>query len=118
MQARLEAEDGPYSSADYAHRTTGEAISRVIGAGAERIARGSSSPTRRETAGVVYHVVRGRGTTTVGSAQLAWQRGDTFCIPSWMPYRHEAEKDTYLFRYDDRPVLEAIGAYRREASAS
>ncbi|MDB5028839.1 MAG: hypothetical protein JWO66_2528, partial [Candidatus Eremiobacteraeota bacterium] len=27
-------------------------------------------------------------------------------------------KDTYLFRYDDRPVLEAIGAYRREASAS
>ena len=32
--------------------------------------------------------------------------------------RHEARKDTFLFRYDDRPVLEAIGAYRSEASAS
>ncbi|HEX3550365.1 MAG TPA: cupin domain-containing protein [Candidatus Elarobacter sp.] len=118
MQARLEADPGPYSYAEYAHRQTGGAISRVIGAAAERIARGSSSPTRRETAGVVYHVYRGRGTTTVGGEQLQWEKGDTFCIPSWLPYRHEAHKDTYLFRFDDRPVLDAIGAYRREASAS
>ncbi|HZW53294.1 MAG TPA: cupin domain-containing protein, partial [Candidatus Elarobacter sp.] len=108
----------PYSCADYEHRTTGEHISRVIGASAERIAKGGSSPTRRETAGIVYHVYKGRGSTTVGTARLEWEKGDTFCIPSWMPYRHEATKDTYLFRYDDRPVLEAIGAYRREASAS
>jgi gentisate 1,2-dioxygenase len=118
MEARLEAEDGPYSCADYAHRTTGDAISRVIGASAERIAKGGSSPTRRETAGIVYHVYKGRGSTTVGTARLQWEKGDTFCVPSWMPYRHEAAKDTFLFRYDDRPVLEAIGAYRREASAS
>ncbi len=118
MEARLEAEPGPFSHAEYEHRHTGGPISRVIGAAAERIARGASSPKRRETAGVVYHVYRGRGRTTVGSEQLAWEKGDTFCIPSWMPYRHEADKDTYLFRYDDRPVLEAIGAYRSEASAS
>ncbi len=118
MQARLDAESGPYAFAEYVHRQSGGPISRVIGAAAERIARGSSSPTCRETAGVIYHVYRGRGTTTVGTAQLAWEKGDTFCVPSWMPYRHEASKDTYLFRYDDRPVLEAIGAYRSEASAS
>ncbi len=118
MQARLDAESGPYSFAEYEHRRDGGPISRTIGASAERVARGASSPTRRETAGVIYHVYRGRGTTTVGTAVLAWEKGDTFCIPSWMPYRHEASKDTYLFRYDDRPVLEAIGAYRREASAS
>jgi len=118
MQARLDAESGPYAYAEYEHRANGGPISRVIGAAAERIARGSSSPTRRETAGVIYHVYRGRGMTTVGTAQLKWEKGDTFCIPSWMPYRHEASKDTFLFRYDDRPVLEAIGAYRSEASAS
>jgi gentisate 1,2-dioxygenase len=118
MQARLEADTDPYAYADYTHRTTGGAISRVIGAAAERIARGGSSPNRRETAGIVYHVYKGRGVTTVGDALLEWEKGDTFCVPSWMPYRHEAAKDTYLFRYDDRPVLEAIGAYRVEATAS
>jgi gentisate 1,2-dioxygenase len=118
MEARLEAEDGPYVFAEYAHRDSGGPVSRVIGAAAERIAKGSSSPTRRETAGVIYHVYKGRGVTQVGGERLEWEKGDTFCIPSWMPYRHEAAKDTYLFRYDDRPVLDAIGAYRREASAS
>jgi gentisate 1,2-dioxygenase len=118
MQARLEADDGPYAYAEYAHKLTGGPVSRVIGAAAERLVRGGSSPACRETAGIVYHVVHGRGATVAGTARLEWEKGDTFCIPSWTPYRHEAAKDSYLFRYDDRPVLEAIGAYRREASAS
>jgi gentisate 1,2-dioxygenase len=118
MQARLDAEPGPYAFADYVHKQTGGPVSRVIGAAAERLAGKASSPSRRETAGVVYHVFEGRGTTRVGDQTLTWQQGDTFCIPSWAPYRHEAQRDTYLFRYDDRPVLEAIGAYRAESSAS
>ena len=117
MEARLQAEDGPYSFAEYVHKQTGGAISQTIGAAAERLVGGGSSPARRETAGVIYHVYKGRGSTLVGDERLNWEKGDTFCIPAWMPYRHEAAKDTYLFRYDDRPVLEAIGAYRSEASA-
>jgi gentisate 1,2-dioxygenase len=89
-------------------------LSRTIGAAAERVSGRCSSPTRRETAGIVYHVYEGRGLTRVGGDVLEWQRGDTFCIPAWSPYRHEAARDTYLFRYDDRPILEAIGAYRAE----
>jgi gentisate 1,2-dioxygenase len=118
MEARLEAQPEPYVFAEYEHKRTGGAVSRVIGAAAERIAKGSSSPTRRETAGIICHVYKGRGLTQVGDERLEWEKGDTFCIPSWMPYRHEAAKDSYLFRYDDRPVLEAIGAYRYEASAT
>jgi gentisate 1,2-dioxygenase len=114
MQARLEADPGPYASADYVHRHTGAPLSRVIGAAAERLSGRCSSPTRRETAGIVYHVYEGRGLTRVGGDLLEWQRGDTFCIPSWAAYRHEAARDSYLFRYDDRPILEAIGAYRAE----
>ncbi len=118
MQARLDAEPGPYSFAEYVHKQTGGPVSRVIGAAAERLAAKTSSPQRRETAGVVYHVVQGRGVTRVGEKTLSWERGDTFCIPSWAPYRHDALRDAYLFRYDDRPVLEAIGAYRAESSAT
>ena len=114
MQARLDADPGPYAYADYVHRHTGAPVSRVIGAAAERLAGRCSSPTRRETAGVVYHVYEGRGLTRIGGEVLEWQRGDTFCIPAWSPYRHEAVRDTYLFRFDDRPILDAIGAYRAE----
>jgi gentisate 1,2-dioxygenase len=114
MQARLDADPGPYASADYVHRHTGAPLSRVIGAAAERLSGRCSSPTRRETAGIVYHVYEGRGLTRVGGDLLEWQRGDTFCIPAWSAYRHEASRDAYLFRYDDRPILEAIGAYRAE----
>jgi gentisate 1,2-dioxygenase len=118
MQARLDAEPGPYAFAEYVHKQSGGPISRVIGAGAERVSGRSSSPTRRETAGVVYHVYRGRGRTQVGEMTLEWQQGDTFCVPAWQPYRHDAVKDAYLFRFDDGPVLTAIGAYRNEVSAS
>jgi gentisate 1,2-dioxygenase len=118
MQARLEAEPGPYAFADYVHKQTGGPVSRVIGAAAERLGAKTSSPQRRETAGIVYHVFEGRGVTRVGDQTLSWEQGDTFCIPSWAPYRHDALRDTYLFRYDDRPVLEAIGAYRAESSAT
>lgn len=118
MQARLEAEPGPYAFADYAHKRTGGALSRVIGAAAERLAKNTSSPQRRETAGIVYHVYEGSGSTAVGATKLSWKKGDTFCIPAWAPYRHEAATKSFLFRFDDRPVLEAIGAYRAERSAS
>ena len=114
MQARLDADPGPFATADYIHRHTGAPLSRTIGAAAERVSGRCSSPTRRETAGIVYHVYEGRGLTRVGGDVLEWQRGDTFCIPAWSPYRHEAASATYLFRYDDRPILEAIGAYRAE----
>jgi len=101
--------------------STGRPAAHSRGRSARRPNVSPAAPRRRrgaETAGVVYHVYKGRGATTVGNTLLEWEKGDTFCIPSWMPYRHEAAKSTYLFRYDDRPVLEAIGAYRAEASAS
>jgi len=97
-----------------AHARPAHRSRRVIGAAAERIAGRCSSPTRRETAGIVYHVLRRARAHRVDGHVLEWQRGDTFCVPAWAPYRHEAARDTYLFRFDDRPILDAIGAYRAE----
>src|SRR5438094_3227445 len=33
----------------------------------------------RRTAGAVYHVIEGRGTSRLGDTELGWERGDTFC---------------------------------------
>jgi gentisate 1,2-dioxygenase len=62
----------------------------------------------------VYHVVEGAGYTEVEGKILAWERGDTFCIPSWHHYQHFASsgETVYLYRFDDKPMLNSLGIYR------
>lgn len=110
--ALLDQGSQSFAAVDYNLRGGGHPVSRTIGASAERIDAGTKSPERRETTSAVYHVVEGAGATRVGSKQLDWARGDTFVIPSWMPYVHAATENAYLFRFDDRPLVEALGAYR------
>ncbi len=113
MRAQLDAQPGGFATATY--RTAGgEPVSRTLGAAAERISAGARSGVRRETTSAVYHVVDGRGTTRVGAVDLAWEFGDTFAVPAWMPFEHAADAAHagYLFRFDDRPLLDALGFYR------
>jgi gentisate 1,2-dioxygenase len=114
MQPKLDAAGGPFATAPYVHRITGGPISRTIGASAERIDANASSPARRETTSTIYHVVAGSGRTRAGDVDLVWKKGDTFVIPAWSEFVHTnggAER-AYLFRYDDRPLQEALGIYR------
>jgi gentisate 1,2-dioxygenase len=93
-------------------------VSRILGGSAERLNAGRSSPPVKETASSVYHVVEGSGYTEVEGKKLIWERGDTFCIPSWHQYQHFAtsEETVYLYRFDDKPMLKALGFYRVEGS--
>lgn len=47
---------------------------------------------------------------------LEWKQGDTFCIPSWYKYQlFAADKEAlYLYRFDDKPMIEALDFYRSE----
>ena len=116
IRAKLDGSTSSFYSVEYEQRERRAPISRIVGASAERIAAGTESPRRRETSSAVYHVVEGSGSTTVGEVELQWTRGDTFAVPAWMPYVHRPRGDeaAYLFRYDDRPVLRALGAYRAQ----
>ena len=51
-------------------------------------------------------------------ATLEWTRGDTFVLPAWRLARmtNAGTEQAYLFRFDDRPLITAIGAYRSESS--
>jgi gentisate 1,2-dioxygenase len=115
MQARLDAEPGPWTVSAYTS-PAGAPISRTIGAKAERIDARAASPRRRETTSTIYHVRAGSGVTTIGDAMFAWQRGDTFAVPAWTWFAHEADANetAYLFRYDDSALLDHLGAYRIE----
>jgi gentisate 1,2-dioxygenase len=70
----------------------------------------------RETASSVYHVIEGSGWTQIENEKIFWKRGDTFCIPAWKQYQTFASQDSrvYLYRFDDKPMLKALGFYRVE----
>jgi gentisate 1,2-dioxygenase len=118
MQRALDAQSGSFAAQRYVHRTTGGEISATIGAAAERVDRGTSAPRRRETASSIYHVYAGRGKTRIGNESIAWERNDTFAIPAWFPFEHvnTGDETAYLFRYDDRPLLESMAVYRTETA--
>jgi len=66
----------------------------------------------RSTDSTVYAVVEGAGRCRVGDMVLEFGPKDVFVCPSWMPYRLEADSDTVLFSYSDRPVQQALDLWR------
>ncbi|EUC28762.1 hypothetical protein COCCADRAFT_8927 [Bipolaris zeicola 26-R-13] len=117
MVENLDKAPGKWVSLPYL-QANGTEVSRILGGSAERLNAGESSPPVRETASSVYHVVEGSGYTEVEGKKLTWERGDTFCIPSWHKYQHFASdgQTVYLYRFDDKPMLKALGFYRVEGS--
>ena len=70
---------------------------------------------QRSTANRVFVVVQGCGETTVAHETLQWQEGDTFVVPSWNRYQHNALSDAILFEVSDEAVIRFSGYYRFEA---
>jgi gentisate 1,2-dioxygenase len=116
MQRALDENGGPVAVRRYRNRFDGGEIARAIGASAMRLAPGASTSLARETASSILHVYEGAGTSTIGDGVVHWQRGDTIAVPAWHTVRHTATsyEPAYLFSFDDRPLLDALGAYRRD----
>lgn len=76
--------------------------------------QGFKGKTYRSTDATVYCVVDGRGTAHIGDAQFAFEPHDVFVAPSWQRVRLDAEADSVLFSYSDRPVLAALNLLREE----
>lgn len=118
MEAKLVAVEGSHAIVRYTSQEAGkegQEVSNRLGAQCERIEASSSSPRVRENASSVYHVIDGSGRTTIGDKTIQWEKGDTFAVPAWQPFSHEATTSTFLFRFDDIPMLKALGYYRNEA---
>lgn len=68
----------------------------------------------RSTDSTIYCVVEGTGTAQIGDASLAFEPHDVFVVPSWTPVRLDADRDSVMFSYSDRPVLSALNLLREE----
>jgi gentisate 1,2-dioxygenase len=113
MKLALDSVDGDWTSRPYL-KADGSEVSKILGGLAERLNGGKSSPAIRETASSVYHVIEGRGYSVIGGKKFEWKKGDTFCVPAWYEYQHfaDAAETVYLYRFDDKPMLKALGFYR------
>ena len=116
MQAKLDAKPGAVAEERYHMRANGADISATIGASAYRIDKGAHTSPLRETSSAVMHVYEGSGETQVGDTVLSWKQGDSFCLPAWQKVVHKNTSGgrTYLFRFDDRPLMSALAAYHAD----
>jgi gentisate 1,2-dioxygenase len=103
---------------DYVDPLTGGPSLPTIGAHAQLIQPGEHTRAVRDTASRVYHVVEGRGSSIVGGTRLDWERGDTFCVPTWAWREHavaSSAEAAVLFSFDDAPIQKPFSLYRQQS---
>lgn len=104
---------------EYSNPWTGGSVLPTLSCRIQRLRPGFSGRTRQQTPGIIAHVIRGEGTTTVGETTMHWKKNDVFAIPGWRQYCHLNESmtnDAVLFTFSNEPVLRSLGFYREQFS--
>jgi len=98
----------------YVNPVNGDYAMPTIGTFLQLLPRGFATAPYRATDATVFSLVEGRGRTLVGDQVLEWGPRDVFVVPAWSWYRHEAEEESVLFSFSNRPVQEKLGLFREQ----
>jgi gentisate 1,2-dioxygenase len=98
----------------YTNPVTGDHAMPTMGTFIQLLPKGFTSARYRATDATVFAAIEGRGRTRIGEQVFAWGPKDIFVVPSWKPVVHEAEAESVLFSFSDRPVQEKIGVWRED----
>jgi len=83
----------------------------------EGIPAGTQTRPSRETASSVMVVARGTGTLTCGGQTFELHPNDVAAIPAWTWHQLTTTgHELVVFRMTDRPIHDAFGLYRTEAT--
>jgi gentisate 1,2-dioxygenase len=96
----------------YTNPVTGDWAMPTIGAFMQLLPAGHRGKAYRSTDSTVYAVVEGKGRCLVNGDGMAFGPRDVFVCPSWVPYQLEADEDSVLFSFSDRPVQQALDLWR------
>ena len=69
----------------------------------------------RQTANVVYVVMRGSGSSTIGGQRFDWNFGDAIAAPAWHRTEHHASEDSVVCCLSDEQLMRWTHYYRLEA---
>jgi gentisate 1,2-dioxygenase len=98
----------------FVNPATGASPMPTIGAFAQRLEAGFETKPYRSTDGTVYVCLEGEGTADIGGQTYHFIENDVFVVPPWHTLRLQANSDTMLFSYSDRPIQQALGLWREE----
>ena len=98
----------------YANPATGGHAFPTMAVCMQWLPKGFACRPCRSTEGTVFCVVEGRGSATIGAVRFHFGPHDVFVVPSWEPYRLDAETECVLFSYSDRAAQEALGFWREQ----
>jgi len=101
----------------YVNPATGGYPTPTIAAFLQLLPPGFAGRPYRSTEGSVFCVAEGRGRARLGDEVFAYSQHDVFVAPSWTRIALEAEVESVLFSFSDRPVHEALGVLREEKMA-
>jgi gentisate 1,2-dioxygenase len=81
--------------------------------------KGFATAAYRSTDATVFVPIEGRGRSLIGDDFIVeWSRRDIFVVPSWHRVQHEADEDSVLFSFSDRPAQEALYLFREDRGAA
>jgi gentisate 1,2-dioxygenase len=100
----------------FVNPATGAAVFPTLDYRAVLLRPGAETRFKRETAGTLYQVIDGSGTTEIAGRQIEWQRNDIFVVPgfAWRRHLNRGGTDAVLYAVSDMPLLEKIGQYRAQ----
>ena len=86
----------------------------TIGAFLQLFPKGFQSAPYRATDATIFCAIEGRGHTQIGEKTFSWGPRDIFVVPSWHSVKHQADDESVLFSFSDRPAQKALGIWREE----
>lgn len=101
---------------DYVNPETGRDVLPTMGFTASMLRADTPERPPVRSSSAVFHVVKGRGRSTVDGETITWGPKDTFSAPVFAEIEHRAEGEpAFLVRVHDRPLQEKLGYYEERA---
>src|ERR1700722_4365234 len=98
----------------YSNPETGEFAMPTIGTFIQLLPKAFKTARYRSTDATVFAAIEGRGRSRIGEQTFEWGPRDLFVVPSWQWVTHEADEDSVLFSFSDRPVQQKLDLFRED----
>jgi gentisate 1,2-dioxygenase len=112
------SEHSPVTRLEYRNPVTGGPALATLACLLEGLPAGARTHLSRETTSSVMVVARGTGTLICGGQALELKPNDVAAIPAWTWHQLTAHHELVVFRMTDRPIHDAFGLFRVEATDS
>src|SRR5260370_449626 len=102
----------------FSNPETGDFAMPTIGTFIQLLPKGFKTARYRSTDATVFAAIEGKGRSRIGEQSFEWGPRDLFVVPSWQWVTHEAEEDSVLFSFSDRPVQQKLDLFREDRDRS